>query len=86
MHRFCHVVAAMLAGLLFAPQSSWACAVCYGEPDAPMSRGLTWAVVVLAGMVVTVLAGVTGFFVHVSRRARAQAQNDILAVNYGKNS
>ena len=31
--------------------AGWACAVCYGESDAPMSRGLTWAVVVLAGMV-----------------------------------
>lgn len=74
MNRLCHFIVALLAGLLLVPQSGWACAVCYGEPDAPMSRGLTWAVVILAGMVGLVLVGVTGFFVHVSRRAKAQAQ------------
>ena len=86
MHRLRLILIAVCAGLVIAPSSGWACSVCYGEPDAPMSRGLTWAVVVLAGMVGMVLVGVTGFFVHVSRRAKAQAQNDILAVNYGKNS
>lgn len=86
MNRLRQILIVGLAALLLAPSSGWACAVCYGEPDAPMSRGLTWAVVVLAGMVGMVLVGVTGFFVHVSRRAKAQAQNDILAVNYGKNS
>lgn len=74
MNRFRHLIAGLFACLLLAPQASWACAVCYGESDAPMSRGLTWAVVVLAGMVGMVLVGVTGFFVHVSRRAKAQAQ------------
>lgn len=86
MNRLRHLIIAGLAALSFAPQSGLACAVCYGESDAPMSRGLTWAVVVLAGMVAMVLAGVTGFFVHANRRAKAQAQNKILAVNYGKNS
>lgn len=74
MNRLRHFIAVGLVGLLLAPQSGWACAVCYGESDAPMSRGLTWAVVVLAGMVGMVLVGVTGFFVHVSRRAKAQAR------------
>lgn len=60
-----------LTVLWLLPQNVSACAVCYGEPDAPMSRGLTWAVVVLAGMITLVLVGVAGFFVHVSRRAKA---------------
>ena len=58
------LVAAM--GLL--PVSSFACAACYGEPGAPMSKGLTWAVVLLGGVIAAVLAGVTVFFVHVGRR------------------
>lgn len=86
MSRRFQFILLALAGLLTTPLSGWACSVCYGEPDAPMSRGLTWAVVVLAGMVGMVLVGVTGFFVHVSRRAKSQARNEILAVNYGKNS
>lgn len=77
MNRLRHLIAVVLPGLLLAPQSSWACAVCYGEPDAPMSRGLTWAVVVLAGVVGMVLVGVTGFFVHVSRRAKMNATGQL---------
>lgn len=69
----CHFLLRRVLALLLAvagllPVSSFACAVCYGEPDAPMSRGLTWAVSVLAGVVVAVLAGVAVFFVHVGRR------------------
>lgn len=75
MNRLRYLIVVLLAVLLLGPQSAWACAVCYGESDAPMSRGLTWAVVVLAGMVGLVLVGVTGFFVHVSRRAKAQEQH-----------
>ena len=62
------VYALLLATAGLLPVSSFACAVCYGEPDAPMSKGLTWAVSVLAGVVVVVLAGVAVFFVHVGRR------------------
>jgi hypothetical protein len=54
--------------------SALACSVCYGEPDAPMTRGLSWAIVVLAGIVGAVLTGVAGFFVHVNRRANALQQ------------
>ena len=28
-----------------------ACSVCYGEPDSPMTRGLTWAIIALGGIV-----------------------------------
>ena len=61
-----------LAGLLAAlahPLPASACAVCYGEPDSPVTRGLTWAVVALGGIVVIVLTGVVGFFVQANRKA-----------------
>ena len=48
--------------------SAFACSICYGEPDSPMTRGLTWAIIALGGIVGVVLAGVALFFVHVSRR------------------
>jgi hypothetical protein len=61
---------ALIAASFLAMPSAFACSACYGEPDAPMSSGLTWAIVVLVGFVGMVLAGVTGFFVHMNRRAR----------------
>lgn len=68
----------LLLGLwLTSPVNTWACAVCYGEPDSPMSRGLTWAVVVLAGLISLVLVGIAGFFVYVSRRSREMAAAEI---------
>lgn len=65
------IVIACLAWILWvaSAQPAAACAACYGEPDAPMSRGLTWAIVALAAIVGVVLSGVVMFFVHVGRRS-----------------
>jgi hypothetical protein len=67
--RLKNIVALGAVQFLTLP-SAWACSVCYGEPDSPMTRGLTWAIIALAGTVGTVLAGVTMFFVHANRRAK----------------
>jgi len=62
------VLAAALA-ILGHPAGTWACAVCYGEPDSPASRGLSLAILALAAVVVGVLGGVVAFFVQASRKA-----------------
>ena len=54
---------AALAILLLTTWQAEACSVCYGEPDSPTTRGLTWAIVLLAMVVVEVLAGIVSFFV-----------------------
>ena len=76
------ILALFTASFLALP-SAFACSVCYGEPDSPMTRGLTWAIVALVGAVSLVLTGVTCFFVHVNRRASAleQAAQDSEHVN-----
>ena len=51
------------------PVTGHACSVCYGDPDSPVSKGLSWAIFALVGIVMTVLAGVIAFFVHASRQA-----------------
>jgi hypothetical protein len=51
------------------PGTAFACAVCAGDPGAPVSRGLTWAILVLVGVVGCVLAGVISFFVHAVRHS-----------------
>ncbi len=55
--------------LVLIQNSGWACAVCFGEPGAPMTRGLTWGIISLGGIMSLVLVGVAGFFVHVNRRS-----------------
>lgn len=52
--------------------SAFACAICYGDPDSPMTTGLTWAILALALVVGCVLTGVVAFFVHANRAAASQ--------------
>jgi hypothetical protein len=53
--------------LLAAADSARACSACYGDTDAPMSKGLTWAITLLVCVVGVVLAGVIAFFVRTVR-------------------
>lgn len=69
----CPMVAALIGSVMVVP-STQACSVCYGEPDSPTTRGLSWAIIVLAGIVGVVLTGVAAFFVHMNRRAGAPEQ------------
>ena len=48
-----------------------ACAVCFGDPDSPMTKGVVAGVIVLVSVVGFVLLGVAGtglYWVHRSRR------------------
>lgn len=58
-----------LAILLATAWQAAACSVCYGEPDSPTTRGLTWAIVLLGMVVVGVLAGIVSFFVAANKNA-----------------
>lgn len=60
-----------LAAIL-SPSGLFACSVCYGDPDAPMTKGLSWAIVALIGVVAVVLSGVVVFFVHTIRNSSPQ--------------
>jgi len=59
----------LLVLALMHPVSAQACAACYGDPDSSVSKGLTWAISALIGVVLSVLGGVIAFFVHASRQA-----------------
>ena len=64
----------LLLALLLAvlsPSRLFACAACYGESDAPMARGLTFAIIALAGFIACVLSGVVVFFVHLGKKSSA---------------
>ena len=51
--------AAMVGMLLLAlPRIAAACATCYGAPDAPMTRGMNNAILLLMGVVGLVYVGI----------------------------
>jgi hypothetical protein len=56
------------AVLIGAPWRAAACAVCFGAPDTPMTKGLNAGILFLLGLVILVLSGVAGFAVHLARR------------------
>ena len=47
-----------------------ACAVCYGEPDHPMTQGAEWAMVTMLGITYTVLLGILAVFVRFFIRSK----------------
>ena len=57
-----------------APSPLWACAVCFGAPEAPMTRGLSLAILALLAVVGCVFTGAIAFVVYLNRKA---AQTDV---------
>ena len=72
---FQFLAAALVWALVLSPGLLPACSVCYGEPDSGMARGLAWGVVVLLGVVVTVLGGITTFFVYIAKRSPSPTES-----------
>ncbi len=62
--------------MVLSARSVWACAACYGQSDAPMAQGMNWGILSLLAVIVAVLGGVAGFFVHLARRSAVLAAND----------
>jgi hypothetical protein len=70
-------ISALVAMAVAQPPSLLACSVCYGAPDSGMAKGLVWGILALLSVVVSVLAGVVAFFVHVGKRsALAQGEKE----------
>jgi len=67
--------ALLLFALLLAawPSAAEACAVCFGAPDSPMTKGMQWGIASLIFILIPVLGGVGGFFLFLARRGRAFA-------------
>ena len=64
------VFALALAG--FAPVKLFACAACYGgNIDTPIANGMNWGIFTLMGVIVTVLAVLLTFMIHIVRKSEA---------------
>ena len=56
--------------------SAWACAVCFGEPDDPMTKGLGWAIWTMLGVTYFVISGFLAMFITIGVRARKRARQN----------
>lgn len=58
---------ALVLAMVTAP-SAQACAACFGKSDSPLAFGMNMGIFSLLAVIVSVLVGVAGFFVYLSRR------------------
>ncbi|HYC53473.1 MAG TPA: hypothetical protein VEL28_00840 [Candidatus Binatia bacterium] len=65
--------AAMLLAAM--PSAARACAVCFGDPASPLTKGADAGVLFLLGVVVVVLAMFASLFLYWMRRMRLNARN-----------
>jgi uncharacterized membrane protein len=60
----------MMTALVPAPL--FACATCHGQSNSPLAYGVNAGIFTLMAVIVTVLAGIAVFFVHIVRKEEAQ--------------
>ena len=71
------VVVALIPGLdLILPQIASACATCFGAPDAPMTKGMNNAILLLIGVVGLVYVGIGKVALDFRKRARRLAEKE----------
>jgi hypothetical protein len=64
------ILAVFMLAALLTPQFTYACAVCFGNPNAPMTKGTTNGIAFLLGTVVFVQIGFVAMFWSFWRRAQ----------------
>ncbi|MFQ5462918.1 MAG: hypothetical protein ACE5E5_09865 [Phycisphaerae bacterium] len=73
-HSRIRVVIAVIAIVCGDVRHAEACAVCFGDPNSPLTKGALWGVAVMAGVIGSVLACIAGtglYWIHRSRKLRA---------------
>ncbi len=68
-----HVLQTMVVAagfVLAAPQTGWACPVCFGDPNSAMSIGASWGIAVMIGITAGVLGCFARFFLYLLKRSR----------------
>ena len=75
-HRSLHALffAATAALFMLVPKTAQACAVCFGQSDSQLARGMNWGVFTLLLVVFGVLAAFATFFIFLARRSAAVAR------------
>jgi hypothetical protein len=67
MNKNTHIII-LLFLLLFLPETADACATCFGDPSAPASQGMNWAIITLLGVTGGVLGGVISTIISIGKK------------------
>lgn len=66
----CLYAVAVFVAAVAAAGDSWACSVCYGDPNSPMVQGMKAGIFVLLGCIGAVLLGFASLFIYWIYRSR----------------
>jgi hypothetical protein len=64
----------VMSAMLLVPRLASACPVCFGASDGPMLRGSSMGILALLAVTLGMFAAFGAFFLHLARRASAQAE------------
>jgi hypothetical protein len=60
----------VMAIALATPRMSWACPICFGDPNSQMAIGASWGILLLLGVTAGMLSAFAGFFLYLMKRSR----------------
>ena len=69
-HRCMRTALIVMTVVLITPRLTWACPVCFGDPNSPMAIGASWGILVLLGITAGVLSAFAAFFLYLMKRSR----------------
>jgi hypothetical protein len=78
-------LSSLVAFVVLNAPSLLACAVCNGNPDSPLSKGMAWGVVFLLATVLTVLGFIAAFFVFLAKRSALFSEKHDLTASASNN-
>lgn len=85
MRRRSAMAAVLVAGLLLLPEAGWACAVCFGAQDSPMTDGLNKAILALGACIGLVYVGIGKVVWDIRKRRRnLQDPTELRLIRGGK--
>ncbi|GMW00834.1 MAG: hypothetical protein AMXMBFR84_19710 [Candidatus Hydrogenedentota bacterium] len=65
---------------LFTSPAAMACATCFGEADAPQTKGMSLAILTLLGCTGAVLTGAVGFVGSIAWRIHAMESGNLVSI------
>lgn len=58
----------VIATVMTGASTAQACATCFGKSDSKLAEGMNWGIFTLLLVVMSVLIGISAFFVFIARR------------------
>ncbi|MBN4080828.1 hypothetical protein JYT44_00550 [Caldithrix abyssi] len=69
------VIFALVFGVLLLPEVSYACATCFGDPNAAATQGMNKAIIAMLGITGSVLGGFGTSIYVLHRRAKKYVES-----------